>query len=303
MNPFISRLLEVVLPEGRVGLVLYEAYFDESGDDGGFPLLALGGYLVRPAAARALERHWKSVLKRYEIPYFHMKECAPEPPGGVLKGMPKERRIKLQTELMALIIKYVDTAIVCVTPLNRYEEDDVVGDPYTHCVSNVSIMAKTVLDFRKEPYKLSLFYESGHKNGHKAYQYFHEKTEGNRLSFAFVDKADTGMIQAADIIVWQYAKFIKDVVQSNRPRRKDFKFLMQKSGLFFHIVPQNRIIAMAQFHQEQIDQPLALKRIREIFGDGAEAFPGLQAAYEKYAAEQPNSDPQVIAAVRSDTTC
>ena len=74
----IDRLLEVTLPveNGRYGIVLWEAYFDESGDDGGFPIMTVGGYLVKPSNARRLERKWRRLLRKYKLPYFHMVECA-----------------------------------------------------------------------------------------------------------------------------------------------------------------------------------------------------------------------------------
>jgi len=289
-NSPIQRLLEVVLPEvgHRYAVVLYEAYFDESGDDGGFPLLALGGYIVRPAAARALERHWSSVLKKYDIPYFHMKECAHEPPSGVLTGMPKERRIALQTELIALINRYVEAAIVCATPLNRFEATDTVVEPYTYCVHNVATLVQSYIEIRHgESYNLSLFYENGHKHGYKAYKYFQEKKDSTRISFSFIDKQSSGMIQAADIIVWQYAKFVKDKALSNRKTRADFRILAQKYGLYCHSFQIKGKILLAFLSSDEVDIPDALILLKQIFSDAEPTDGPLKAFYELAPMDDP----------------
>ncbi|ESY05216.1 hypothetical protein X753_16040 [Mesorhizobium sp. LNJC399B00] len=44
-----------------------EAYIDESGDDGGFPIQIVGGYVVRPEDARFVETAWAAVLESMAI--------------------------------------------------------------------------------------------------------------------------------------------------------------------------------------------------------------------------------------------
>ncbi len=57
-----DRLLEVFLPaSGGWAFLMYEFYIDETGDDGGFPILGVGGYLIRSDYARLMEREWQAV--------------------------------------------------------------------------------------------------------------------------------------------------------------------------------------------------------------------------------------------------
>ncbi|MES0095093.1 MULTISPECIES: DUF3800 domain-containing protein [unclassified Mesorhizobium] len=249
-----------------------EAYIDESGDDGGFPIQIVGGYVVRPEDARFVETAWAAVLRKYgDLPYFHMVECAPEPPSGVFKGMPKERRIQLQTELMDLINRHVAFSIICSTPLGRYDgynKDGKYIDPYTYLVGNVSDIIYDIANIYFRDCEVSLFYESGHKNGNTAYEYFNDrKIHRPRTSFSFMDKRASGMIQAADIIVWQYAKFIKDMVQSERGPRKDFRSLLTVPARIMHVVPtKDRKLTLIPLTDGDVDNGEARQLLRDIYG-------------------------------------
>ena len=47
-------------------------------------------------------------------------------------------------------------------------------------------------------------------------------------------KQASGMLQAADLLVWQYSKYIKDLTSGRKPR-KDFMALTEKPIAFTHI--------------------------------------------------------------------
>lgn len=246
----------------------FEAYFDESGDDGHFPIMAVGGYLVEQRKARLMEAAWKLVLDEHGIPYFHMVDCAHEPPGGVCEGMGKKDRIQLQTKLISLIIKYVEFGIVCACPTKNYDWN---VDPYSHCVSNVALGLHSVLTYKgitPDRYSLSLFYEHGHKHGGKAREYFiNKQTVFTNFNFSFINKNCSGIVQAADILVWQYSKFIKDKVLSDRNTRKDFRELMKMRTLFLNVVPRGNTVMLTPFYNDSLDSPIDEKHIKEIYSN------------------------------------
>ena len=53
-------------------------------------------------------------------------------------------------------------------------------------------------------------------------------------------KADLALLQAADILVWQFAKFIKDRASNKRAMRKDFQSLLQHRHKFSYVGTKDR---------------------------------------------------------------
>ena len=57
---------------------MFVAFYDASGSeedrDGS---LYVVGYAIHRAEVAKLDRDWSAVLRRFEVPYFHMKEFAP----------------------------------------------------------------------------------------------------------------------------------------------------------------------------------------------------------------------------------
>jgi hypothetical protein len=244
----------------------YEAYLDETGDDGGFPIMAVGGYLIRKSRARDLEVHWRQILSQYNIPYFHMVDCAMG--SGVFSALTKDSRIEVQTLLMDLVKQHVELAVVSSTPLAHYEAASDIGDPYTQCVNSAAIQLTSLLVQKhgEAQYRLKLFYEAGHKNSGNALAYFNDKKEFYpNTSFSFIKKRNSGMIQAADILIWQYAKFIKDLTKESRLPRLDFRSIMKIPGIFLVLVPHKDTIGLSIFYNDSIDSAPDLEEIRKIF--------------------------------------
>jgi hypothetical protein len=55
---------------------LLECYFDESGSHDGSPILCVGGYVFEREHCKALDLGWKQILDQYQLPFFHMTDCA-----------------------------------------------------------------------------------------------------------------------------------------------------------------------------------------------------------------------------------
>src|SRR4051812_16718124 len=74
---YFDRLLTVVLPLGGAAAVIHEGYFDESGDiEKDERIFCISGYYIESSRAKELDTSWQCLLDRYNLPYFHMVDCA-----------------------------------------------------------------------------------------------------------------------------------------------------------------------------------------------------------------------------------
>src|SRR5947207_1756680 len=81
--------------------VLINCYFDESYDPN---LMCVAGYAFRSDKARYLDRHWRSMLRRYRLPFFRMSACnANQPPFDHLS---EAECIAVATEAIGLIKQF-----------------------------------------------------------------------------------------------------------------------------------------------------------------------------------------------------
>lgn len=205
---------------------MYEAYLDETGDDGGFPLFAIGGYIVRSDIARLFEDRWSALLAEYHLPYFHMVECAHG--NDQFSGVPREKRIEIQTRFIDLIKEMGLGGCVSIVPLQTNQSTDTL---YRTCIGNCITVLETCVKYNApDATDLIVFYERGHTHSfgaHEALKRLKEKGPPEFIrSVAGIDKRASGLVQAADILVWQYAKYVKCIIEG-RPIRKDFMSLIE----------------------------------------------------------------------------
>lgn len=267
---FVQRLLDVTSPsEGGDILVLYESYFDETGDDGGFPIVAVGGYITRPDEARSLEREWAGVLAKYDLPFFHMVDCAHGT--ELFKGWRIEKRIEIQTALMEIIKARVEAGFVCAAPIERFDNQGGLGPPYVFCLDQCLFSLNAILKAKHKEgsdWMMSCYYEAGHKYSSRALQRFEARRNDfpKIKSLSVVDKTFSGMIQAADILVWQFAKFVKDTSMSARPPRKDFLSLMSVPSFFPHIYPyQGNNVSMWYWNSTNVSHEETARQARDLY--------------------------------------
>ena len=90
-------------------MAMIEAYFDASGTHSAAKDLCLAGYIFRRDAALAFDADWRQMLSRYELPYFHMKECAHAE--GVFKRLGHEGSDCAAREAIDLIKRHASQGI------------------------------------------------------------------------------------------------------------------------------------------------------------------------------------------------
>src|SRR5690242_9456457 len=79
----------------------FSVYVDESGSHSDAPVLCLAGYLFSLQALAPFSGEWQSFLDRYQLPYFHMVDCAQGT--GAFKLRSKEERGMAIREVVEII--------------------------------------------------------------------------------------------------------------------------------------------------------------------------------------------------------
>jgi hypothetical protein len=99
---------------------LLEAYFDESGSHEGAPVLCVAGYLFERTKREQLDLLWKSVLDRYQLPFFHMVDCAHG--NSPFNKLTKEERIAVESEMIAIIREHASFGFAVAVVEKEYNE-------------------------------------------------------------------------------------------------------------------------------------------------------------------------------------
>lgn len=239
------RLLEVLRPKGGP-IVVLEGYFDESGDLNRPPgVFCVSGYLIDSEAAKEMDRLWRAVLAEHRIDYFHMVDCAHEPPRGPFAGMGKDERSLIARKLIDLIKAHTLRGLSVVARASTYQgprrgEADVYTQMAAACA--FSLQVENALRGREEG--LAYFFEKGHSAKSNAYRHIASKVARDEDSLTFAGKTEVPLLQAADILAWQTAKYAKDyfypfkrdgAAKPIRWPRRDFQSLMEHLHEFLHL--------------------------------------------------------------------
>lgn len=234
MNAGLPRLLEVLNPHGGAVVVMFEGYFDESGDFEAVPkVFCISGYFMRQEDAKALDSAWQQVLDEYELPYFHMVDCAHgNPPFEKLKE--EGRCVEAEKRFIDLIKKYTLEGFSVVANGDHFDPTPEDPDIYSTCVSACLSALDVFLKSHRIDGQIAYFFESGHKNKGRAYSHVAAQINKSGASLTFADKKQIRLLQAADLLAWQTTKYVKDRLSRKRPPRKDFMSLMEHPHVVMH---------------------------------------------------------------------
>jgi hypothetical protein len=184
-----------------------EAHFDESGTDA--KELTLAGYLFEAERIDLFSVEWNALLSKYDLPYFHMVDCAPGNPPFHKLG--KTDRTKLQMQLQ-LIKRYSINGIVCNIP----NINDNIGKSYLEGVRGAVRLALEWADKVSFAGNIAYLFEAGATGQGLADGHFQQiatdpaSSAAHRYAgHAFLPKAGNPGVQAADLLAWQYHNFTK----------------------------------------------------------------------------------------------
>lgn len=236
------RLAEVITPQGGCVVAIAEIYVDESGTHAGSPMLGIGGYVFLKSKARRFSREWSAALRRENVPYFHMTDCANGQ--GIYRQWTKDRRIAHEKELIELVKKNAAFGFAVCMSEKVYEErvsatNRTAYKPYTILLANAISQVgkwKHRTGFKGD---LSFFFEAGHEHAPEANKYLTQvlNQEGNNYcgsSFAFTKKTQAAPLQAADLLVWLARNAVMKMVDKKPVRRDYIALCLEKHHIFYH---------------------------------------------------------------------
>lgn len=236
-------LLDVLAPrESDLVTVIYAAFDESYGPSG---LLCVAGHVYTKKGARKLAGEWGSMLQKYRLPYFRMSACAHG--NYPFNRLSAAKRDEVARRAIALIRK--NASVYVATTVNELEFNEKVPTgaqighvrAYEFCVWNSLFAVRA----SKREYKLSgrvaFLFESGHRSRKAANRLMHElieipsiREDYSYLSHMFIDKEDSALVQAADLLAWQSFQDRQRQL-SGRPRRKDMEELVKMNGVVRHI--------------------------------------------------------------------
>ena len=191
---------------------------DESGIHDGAEVVVVAAYVGRPKTWREWTKEWK--LAKYPIKVFHAVDCANFK--GEYEGWDKARRDPYVANLLPIMPAHELAGIVIGIHLSAFKKEidahpelkEMFGELYSACFQwAVSI----ILDFANERGKgerMTFVHEQNNYRGDASKAFAFVKANLNPrnipVEFKFGAKADYPPLQAADVLAYEGAKFIKN---------------------------------------------------------------------------------------------
>ena len=223
-------------------IVLIESYVDESGTDPDDLAHVLAGYIIKPDHGLKMAMKWKAVLRKYDIPYFHMTDCAHYTHCEPYKSLGREKCINLAAELIWLIkVHCMEGFALCFSPKHYmlYNDESVsTRNAYTHSVNMVHLHIRAVLTQRNLlGHEISYTFEAGHRDRRHARAVLDKLVDDQQgkeeFAYSFQKKPDAVLLQAADILAWHCSTYIRRRTES-KPLRKDFHSMLDIPHRIIH---------------------------------------------------------------------
>jgi hypothetical protein len=248
VTPF-ERFLDVLLPYGGCVAVEVETYFDESGSHDGAPVLCVAGYIIGKSDAIRMDAEWRGVLRARNLPYFRMSECAHG--NGPFAAIAKNDRIQLVARLIQLIKQYTIQGIAVTVNVAEFEQNvphhPMIGRPYSFCAHVILAGISSWLGASKAVTSCAYFFEAGHASQSEANNIMNTlfrnpkaKESYRYAGHAFVEKEQTPLVQAADLLAWQWYTDKRHQLEG-RPRRRDCAKLMEHHHNAVHVNPEKLV--------------------------------------------------------------
>jgi Protein of unknown function (DUF3800) len=284
-------------------MALWEIYIDESGDSSYDNLFVLGGYLINSQQSIEMERKWRAYLEEKNIPFFHMVDCAHG--NDIFSRFNIDERIEIEKYLISLVVEYVEYGMCWFLNPQRLDNEqaqkqrgsDRSNEIVRKTFQDEYAYALTQLVFHLSKYMrkldvnadLAIFIEDGHSSKKFAKTALEKNLildaivkDGPPITFA--SKMQVCLLQSADLLVWQAAKYIKDIVNLSKTEpRKDFKALMEANHQFYFIsLDRNEVNLMCQQVPGQKMDDLMLKYFKGMFNVGNDADAMLDEVFLQY---------------------
>lgn len=225
---------------------MIEAYLDESGRPDG--IFCVGACCYFPPKARRLEKKWSQIL---EGRTFHATDM--NNGKGEFKDLDKETSGRMYRSLIEAYLPMAEFEVaVSVNPREvAIEWPDVDGFKtcYAVCCAQVVALISSHLEDSGIKSRVAYTFEAGHKHKSETDRYMRSiaVSESRRAFFHYrshsFESKDRALLQTADLIAWEWAKFISEVdpkVETGRnPMRQSLEAILSKRpdwlGRFNHL--------------------------------------------------------------------
>jgi len=198
-------------------VAFFEAYFDESGTHKGSPIMVVGGAMARHSSWVAICAKWESVLKKYNIQYFHATDVNNR--RRQFKEWDDKRSVAFYTKLLKILQEETLLTIGIAIELSTYEKvlsefRGMTISPYQFCLKGCAYTVSSIATHKKYMQPVSVVFEKGQKRNPRNlidinWLCENENDKGkskiNKISFA--DKKEATPLQVADLLSYEFFRF------------------------------------------------------------------------------------------------
>ena len=247
-------------------MILLTAFFDASSSEIGNRIITVAGFVSTKAKWLRFEREWNEVLKRYGVPYLHMKEFA-HSRGAFADWKGKEsQRKEFLIALLKVAKKGVNKGFGHSVFLDDFEEVNqafTLKESWGNAYSLVSMAAVTrALEWKNRHFPndpILLIFESGDAGSH----HLDRCLNLQGLEYAFIPKKvnrdgkaiyNVGF-QIADFAAWENrAAILRMTEDPLKDLRQSFEALYKQIPAYFGISSREKLLAMGRakkLHRKQ----------------------------------------------------
>jgi hypothetical protein len=209
----------VALADGDGLLVMLRAYFDESYRDGG--VFCVAGYIFSSRRAKRLNKNWRH---RFGGRIFHAADVASG--RGEFEGIANPEKLSLFRSATTSILSHASFGVVAsCDPLvagASWPPLDGFRSAYSICTQFCMFGIRLWLNAIDSDQRVAHIFEAGHRDHAESSRLIGamsqvepawegEKWGGIRyLSHTFVAKQDAPILASADLLAWEWAKYVNE---------------------------------------------------------------------------------------------
>jgi hypothetical protein len=193
----------------------YTAYMDETGHaaDNAQRFCGMAGFVSTADKWDILKEHWQGTLKRFNVPYMHMKEFGPS--AGIFKSWKNDdsRRKAFYGELLRHLRKIRAIPFGSIYSLDAYrklseEDQQILNEPYLKSLTDCVGIPAFLLQEKPSEVKYNVVFSEQSEFKHRAakiYELFRAiYSIGERMRYPdFKDMRELVPLQAADIVAYE----------------------------------------------------------------------------------------------------
>lgn len=243
--------------DGASDVTVMEAFCDAS-ENGDF--LVVAGYLFRKKHTKPFEKEWSTMLRKYDLEYFHMTDCNRET--GPFRHLSKSECDEAARTAIALIAKYATAGFSSGVKVSDFHEiigkDGYMSNPFSMCVHGAMMMCKNWAERNDRQARIVYVFEAGDRFMTDANHILNAVAEDptrraffNYESHAFLPKRDSKPTQAADIIAWHTCKQ-HDRDERGLGLRGDFAELVKQVSTEKHFHTRNEMEGVKQIARKHV---------------------------------------------------